>query len=437
MKKVEQIKQLPILEKRKKVAAYARVSCGKDAMLQSLASQVSYYNNFIQNHDGWEFAGIYSDEAKTGTKEDRVGFQNLLQACRDGKVDLVITKSISRFARNTITVLESIRELKDLGIAVYFEEENLYSTSGECEMILNIMSSYYQEESRSVSENMKWRIKKNFQEGIMWGSNDYYGYRVVKSKLVVVPEEAKVVKHSFDLYESGYGDIMISKILNKEGIKPLISSKWSYNSIKEIIKNEVYTGDLLLQKTYRENYITKKTKINKGELTKYLVEDDHEAIISKEQFNRCNTIRKERALKVVPLNEKKNYPFTSLIICGNCGKRYRHKVCAYQDSWICNTFDRLGKDYCNSTAIPERALYKTCCEVLHIEKFDEALFKKKIKNIKVLKDRYLVFTFKNGDEVTTRWEYPSRSEGWTQEMRELARQRSIAQHLAKKGESHE
>lgn len=426
MKQVKVIDKNKVLHKKKKVAAYARVSSDKDAMHNSLSAQVSFYNKFIQQNDEWEFAGVFSDEAKTGTKEDRPGFQALLQACREKKVDLVIVKSLSRFARNTVTVLKSVKELKELGINIYFEEERLYSNSGECEMILNIMASYYQEEARSVSENMKWRIKRDFEQGLLWGGRDYFGYKVVDRKLVVVPEQAKVVKHIFELYEQGYGDTMIAKILNKEGIKPLHNEIWTRNSVVFILRNETYTGNLVLQKTYHENYLTKKSVKNKGEKDMYYVEDSHEPIIDKETFQRCMALRAERAAKVAPGKASSTYPFTGMLICANCGKHYRHKVGAYRDSWVCNTSDRYGKEYCSSSGIPERALYKTCLNVLGLCEFNETIFKKKVKEIRVLKDRKLIFVFKNGDEIETQWEYPSRSEGWTEEMREKARLKTLA-----------
>ena len=157
---------IPSLSQRRRVAAYARVSSGKDAMLHSLAAQVSYYSDHIQKNPEWEYAGVYVDEALTGTKDNREGFQRLLADCRAGKIDMVLTKSISRFARNTVTLLETVRELKTLGVDVYFEEQNIHSLSGDGELMLTILASYAQEESRSVSENCKWRIRQKFQQGI-------------------------------------------------------------------------------------------------------------------------------------------------------------------------------------------------------------------------------------------------------------------------------
>ena len=181
---------IPSLPLRKRVAAYARVSSGKDAMLHSLSAQVSYYSEHIQSHPEWEYAGVYVDEALTGTKDDRDGFQRLLADCRAGKIDMVLTKSISRFARNTVTLLETVRELKTLGVDVYFEEQNIHSLSGDGELMLTILASYAQEESRSVSENCKWRIRQKFQQGIPTTTR-LNGLRIDHGKVTVIPDEAK------------------------------------------------------------------------------------------------------------------------------------------------------------------------------------------------------------------------------------------------------
>ena len=185
MRTVEQvIFQNPEVPKSLKVAAYARVSCGKDAMLHSLSAQVNYYSNLIQNHSGWTFCGVYADEAKTGTKDSRENFQMLLEDCKAGKIDLVITKSISRFARNTLTLLNTVRELKNSGVDVYFEEQNIHTISSDGELMLTILASYAQEESLSASENQKWRIRKNFEQGIQ-STFSLYGYRCKDRNITV------------------------------------------------------------------------------------------------------------------------------------------------------------------------------------------------------------------------------------------------------------
>ena len=187
---VTPVEHLPKLIARKKVAAYVRVSSGKEAMIHSLAAQADYYSTLISKENEWVFVGIYSDEAITGTKGDRKGFQQMLEDCKDGKIDIIVTKSISRFARNTVTLLETVRSLKLMGVDVFFEEQNIHTMSADGELMLTILASYAQEESRSVSENMKWRIKKNFEEGMPWNGG-MLGYRIKEGQYVVIPDEAR------------------------------------------------------------------------------------------------------------------------------------------------------------------------------------------------------------------------------------------------------
>ena len=201
---------LTVITKRQRVAAYARVSCDKDTMLHSLAAQIDYYRKYITRNPKWEFVGVYTDEAKTGTKDDREQFQRLLSDCRAGLVDMVITKSISRLARNTVTLLATVRELKELGINIFFEEQNINSISEEGELMLTLMASQAQEESLSCSENCKWKIRKGFEKG-QPNTCTMLGYRLVDGEITLVPDEAEIVKEIFDLYLSGCG---VQKIAN-------------------------------------------------------------------------------------------------------------------------------------------------------------------------------------------------------------------------------
>lgn len=302
---ITKIEPTPILTKKTRVAAYARVSSGKDAMLHSLAAQINYYKKLIQDNQEWKFVGVYADEALTGTKDTREEFQQLLTDCRDGKVDMIITKSISRFARNTVTLLETVRELKALSVDVFFEEQNIHSISGEGEMILTLLASMAQEESRSVSENMKWRIKKDFEQGIMWGGNSCYGYKLENKQLIMIPEEADIVRLIFQIYIEGKGADTIGKILDSKGIHPKHSAKWNRSTVMTILSNYNYTGDLILQKTYRENHLSKRKIINSGELDRYAVKNHHQAIISKDLFDEVQRIRKQKAEKIKSHSKKK------------------------------------------------------------------------------------------------------------------------------------
>ena len=282
-RKVHLVNKRPPKPKMLRVVGYARVSSGKDAMLHSLASQIDYFQNLIKNHAGWEFCGVYADEAVTGTKEKRPQFQKMLEKCRNHEVDLIITKAISRFARNTVTLLETVRELKNLGIDVWFEKENLHSISSDGELMLSILASFAQEESKSVSDNIKWRIQSNFKEGMPWNAT-LLGYRYENGVLIIEPEEAEIVRFIFNSYLDGAGAQKIANELNARGKITRKSCKWHKNSVIKILCNYTYTGNLLLQTTFLENHITKKPMKNEGQLPKYHVEDAHEAIIPMEQY---------------------------------------------------------------------------------------------------------------------------------------------------------
>lgn len=426
---VEKIEsRLPAQPKILRVAAYARVSSGKDAMLHSLSAQVSYYSDLIQNHPGWSYCGVFSDEALTGTKEDRPGFQKLLAECRAGAVDLVITKSISRFARNTVTLLETVRELKALGVDVYFEEQNIHTMSADGELMLTILASYAQEESRSASENQKWRVRKNFEEGKPW-TGSILGYRYEDSIYIVKPDEAEVVREIFSDYLSGLGIEAIMKKLNAEGRTTRNGNVWTKTCVRHVLGNYSYTGNLLLQTTFRENHITKKTFPNRGELPMYHAENTHEAIVSMKDYQ---TVQAEMARRSAKHNKTKRgpakYPFTSLIVCGNCGKGYRRKMTCTGPVWICSTYNVYGKAACPSKQIPEGTLEQVAAEVLGLDSFDADVLHDRIAAIRAENGNTLAFHFKDGSERAVRWTDRSRSESWTPEMRAAARE------FAKKGQ---
>ena len=420
MKKVieRSASQVPAAPKLIRVAAYARVSSGKDAMLHSLSAQVSYYNNLIQNHPGWIFCGIYADEAVTGTKDSRDQFKKLLADCRAGMVDLVITKSISRFARNTVTLLQTVRELKNLGVDVYFEEQNIHSLSSDGELFLTILASYAQEESRSASENQKWRVRDKFRNGIPW-SGTILGYRYGTDGYVIEPMEAETVRLIFESYLQGMGLVSIAKLLNAQSRTSRYGRPWGKSSIMRVLRNSTYTGNLLLQKTYSENHLTKRTRQNNGELPKYYIEDAHEAIIPLRQFNAVQEEIQRRAKKhYTPNATKKQYPFTGKLVCAGCGKHYRRKVTSTGPTWICPTYNTQGKAACPSKRIPESTLILMAEEV--VGSIDA--FSGEITEVRVENGNRLVFLHTNGKESVKQWQDRSRAESWTAEIREVARQ---------------
>lgn len=422
------------LKKKKLVCAYARVSNDKDSMLHSLSAQVQYYKEYISSNEDWLFVKVYYDEGISGTKEDRPAFRQMIQDAKDGKIDLIITKSISRFARNTLTLLETVRELKTYNVDVYFEEQRIHSISSDGELMLTILASYAQEEARSVSENMKWRIKKDFEQGMLWGSKDQLGYKIVDRKLVIVPIEVELVRKIFNLYLEGYGVQAIANRLNNDGDKSIHGNKWHKSTVALVLKNVNYTGDLLLQKTFRENFITKKTKLNRGEQNQYLVEDDHEPIISKEMFYEVQRIFLERQKRFKTSHSANEvHLFTGLIRCGICKKNYRRKKGNVRWFWTCATFNTYGKAYCSSKSIPEEILIEITKKVLGMEDLTIDVVKKNIKYIEALDGNRLVYYLQNGAVVEMVWQDLSRRDSWTPEMKEQARQRSLKIYLETEG----
>lgn len=416
---------VPVQPKATRVAAYARVSTGKDAMLHSLSAQVSHYSKMIQSHPGWLYCGVYADEAFTGTKEDRAGFQKLLAECRAGNIDLIITKSISRFARNTVTLLSIVRELKLLGVDVFFEEQNIHTMSGDGELMMTILASYAQEESLSASENQKWRVRRNFEAGIPWKAY-MIGYHLRDGRYEIVPEEASLVRRIFDEYLGGKGYEGIAKMLNAEGIPSYFGRRWGTSEVERILKNKAYTGDLILQSTFRENHLTKRKMINEGQLPKYFVEESHEPIIDKATFQAVQEERERRAKRFLKKPFKLNtYPFTRLLICEKCGRHYKRKVTPTGPVWICITYETQGKAQCAAKAIPEDTLHAVTATVLGTDRISDVLVRESIESILVGSQNRLTYRMKDGRVVEQKWKDRSRSQSWTPEMKEAARQKAL------------
>lgn len=284
------VRNLLIIAVRKEsiAPAYARVSSGKDAMLHSLSAHVSYYSSLIQAHNDWEYVGVYADEAITGTKQMRKNFQRLLDDCRDGRIDLVITKSISRFARNTVDSLTTVRKLKDAGVEVYFEKENIYTFDSKGELLITIMSSLAQEESRSISENVTWGQRKRFADGkVTMPYKNFLGYdKGQDGKPVINEKEAEIVRLIYRLFLQGKTASGICKHLDGLGIStPTGKKAWNQTTVNSILRNEKYKGDALLQKKFTVDFLTKKQKVNEGEVPQYYVEDNHPAIITPLEFD--------------------------------------------------------------------------------------------------------------------------------------------------------
>ena len=423
---------IPAQPRSLRVCAYARVSTGKDAMLHSLSAQVSYYSKIIQSHAGWQYYGVYSDEAMTGTKNQRSGFQQMLEECRKGKIDLIITKSISLFARNTVTLLQTVRELKSLGVDVFFEEQHIHTLSSDGELMMTILASYAQEESLSASENQKWRVRKAFENGEIMNLRFLFGYDITPDGIKVNEKEAAIVRETFERFNSGESMSSISRDLNARGIKGVLGGTWYPMRIRRILSNEKYLGNALLQKRYRNNHIDKKLVTNKGELPMYYAEGTHEPIIDQATFDKAQ--ERLRMLAQQAANRKKptRSVFSGLIHCGLCGNTYKRVTYRKKYYWNCTTFQTKGKSECAAKRIPEETLEVLTCEVLGAVSFDPDMVRSKITAIRAEKSNMVVFCMDDGSEIVKRWADRSRAESWTPEMKEKARQRALQARRKKK-----
>ena len=368
-----------------RVAAYCRVSTDAPEQKTSYDSQISYYRQLIDEHDDWRLVDIFADEAITGTKsENRPGFQKLIEACRSGEVDLVITKSISRFARNTHDVLKYVRELQEKHISIIFEEENINTLRMDGELILSIISAVYQQEVENISQHVKKGLRMKMQRGELVGYAAClgYDYDIVNKKLSINETEAETVRYIFKRYLEGIGATRIAKELEAMGLKTKRGSEiWAASTVNNIIRNEKYVGDVMQGKTYIANPITKKRLNNKGEHDKYHREDAHEAIISREDFAMAQEIRTGRGLVYASREAGaisrfgRQYSFSHMIECGYCGENYVrrnwHAGKSYSKIvWQCGGATREGRKKCpNSKVVTEEELeqlfvssYNTICD---------------------------------------------------------------------------
>ncbi|MGN0679664.1 MAG: recombinase family protein [Oscillospiraceae bacterium] len=313
--------------KRRRTAAYARVSTDHADQITSYAAQVDYYKSYIQSRSDLDFVNIYADEGITGTSTvHRKGFKQMISDALDGKIDLIITKSVSRFARNTVDSLSAIRLLKEHGVECYFEKENIHTFDSKGELLLTIMSSIAQEEARSISENCTWGQRKRFAEGkVTVPFSRFLGYdRGEDGSLIINKEEAEIVRRIYELFLSGETPYGIAKLLTADGIPtPGGKEKWSKEAVRSILTNEKYKGDALLQKVFTVDFLTKKKKINEGEVPQYYVEGNHEGIVSDELFEAVQAEFDRRSEASGKNNGSEILP---KIVCGECGGFFTRKV---------------------------------------------------------------------------------------------------------------
>ena len=403
MKKVEKINvKKDLIGSRKKVCAYARVSMETDRLKHSLSAQISYYSKLIQANPTWEFKGIYSDYGISGTSiSKRPGFMEMMEECKKGNIDIILTKSIKRFARNTVDLLETVRYLKSKGIDVRFENENINSLSADGELMLSILASFAQEESRSISENVKWGTVKRFKQGIPNGRFNIFGYVWEEDKLVIVEDEAKIVRRIYSEYLSGKSRLEIEKMFDKEGIKTRRGYRWVDSSIKVILRNITYTGNLLFQKEYVVDPITKKRKLNRGELPQYFVENTHEAIIPKETYDKVQVeMQRRREAGAIGNPAIPTTEITGRIRCPYCGKNFQSNVRNLANGkiklWSCATRKSGRGNPCHTGDINDGLIKEIICEVLEIEKYNPDIFTKEIDHIDVIEKEKFIFYLTDG-----------------------------------------
>lgn len=359
-----------------RVAAYCRVSTDDEEQKTSYEAQIGYYTEKINQNPEWQMAGIFADEGISGTQaKKRPEFLKMIRLCRQRKIDIILTKSLSRFARNTVDSLGYIRELKALGIAVISEKENINTLTAESEMLITIMSCFAQAESESISKNVSWGVRQSFKNGnVPMQYARLLGYRKCHDgNAEIIPEEAEVVKEIYRCYLDGMSMNLIADRLNEKGLTTKGgSSLYRKTVVQRILTNEKYTGDALLQKTYVTDCITKKTRKNNGELPMYLVKNHHEPIISRSDFNRVQeemarrSAKRTIADKLTKTGQGKysaKYALSELLICGECGEHYRRVTWTAKGfkeiKWRCVSRIQYGKKKCHSSpTVDEQALHR-------------------------------------------------------------------------------
>ena len=329
---------LPAIPSMLRVAAYARVSTETERLTHSLAAQISYFSDLIQKTPGWQYVGVYADEFVSGTTIDkRTEFQRLIEDCDAGLIDIVLVKSISRFARNTVDLLTTVRHLKEIGVEVRFEKENISTLNESGELMLSLLAVFSQEESRSISENCKWGIRKRCQNGTFSSTNKHvfgYQYDDAQRKYMIIPEEAAVIRRIFAMFLDGISLQKICDTLNEEGFRTHKGNIFVEPTLSQMIRNEIYAGDLRRQKGFVLDHITHKKIKNRGQLPQYYLENAHDAIIDRQTYQKVLAeIERRSALK------GPSYPFTHRIVCGCCGAYFSkpefYRRAVRKDQYFC------------------------------------------------------------------------------------------------------
>ena len=400
IQRIETVK--PLIMRRRRVAAYARVSMESERLSHSLSAQVSYYSELIQGNPEWEYAGVYADSFVSGTATaKRAELQRLIADCEEGRIDIVLTKSISRFARNTVDLLNIVRHLKELGISVRFEKENIDSLTADGELMLSILAGFAEEESKSISTNIKWSIQKKFERGEQWHTAAF-GYRWNGETFIIQEDEAVVVRRIYEDFLKGVSIKRIQKWVNENGY-PGISNV----GITYMLQNEVYKGDVVLQKYYTPNPLDHQSKKNEGQYPRYYVEENHEPIVSRETWQAVqDKIQEARDYNPTVHRIVKPSVFSGKIICCKCGCHYTKgltrvtKADGLQESWICFGKIKHKKAFCNSLSLRGDRLRQAAARALGIEEFDDRIFTERVDQIITTQGEALEFRFYDGTAKT-------------------------------------
>ena len=400
-----------------RVAVYARVSADKDSAYHSLMAQDEYGAEFVNAHPNWELVGVYSDNARSGTLRKRPAFQRMMEDCRARKIDLVVTKSVSRLARNSALLMETLGELERLGIDCYFELDHRYASDFGAKSWIKLTGIYAEGVAEEYSDLQIRRIDELYKQGKPSGGHDF-GYRFNKDKFIIFPKEARVVKKIYELYLEGMGYGRIAKYLNSLKVAAPHGGTWNESSIRDILTNKFYNGVLTLQRTFRNNFLDKELVRNTGEMRMVVVENAHEAIIDDEMFKKVqNKIKRKGAKQMIIMQNKKHEDevrlFTGMIQCSKCGStfiRKRPNKGSNKPFWVCGKYFKQGKAACPSHKISEEILIVETAKALMTTKLTPELIKNKIEKIYVPEKDSLVFSLKDGSKVYAMWRDMTRNE---------------------------
>jgi len=374
-----------------RVAAYCRVSSDSSDQLNSFMAQLNYYTTLISSKEHWTLADLYADEGISGTStEKRPDFQRLLSDCRRGRIDKVMVKSISRFARNAKDCLETVRELKSIGVGVCFEEQNIDTSNMSGELLTAVFAAIAQKESESISENMRWSYQRRMESGTFITCKAPFGYRLKDGMLEVYEPEAKIIRMIFERYLAGQNIDEIAAEVTRSGI-PTRDGKhrWQHTTVSYILRNERYAGDALLQKKYTTDTLPYQLKINHGERKQYFIPESHPPIIDRKTFEAAAELLNSRSFKV---EKRERYPLTMKIICGNCGTPFRRSVCSQKVYWVCRKHYK-SKDNCPVRQILEEKIYAAFLRVYHkLRLHGEPILKQMIANLQAIRERRMLWS---------------------------------------------